>query len=652
MISRSQRAGWAGPSWLPTLLLALLTWAAPVPAQEATQPATPAATGATAPVTGSTAPDEAADPDTDKRDNKAGSRKQRKAVKSGKAAKAVTRVDVRITGVTEEIQENILAYLTLSRFAQRDDLTDGQVRQLAYRAVDEAADAMRPFGYYAPRIRSRTTRDEPKWIVRLTVNPGDPILLNGVNVQLGGAGADDPALSKIIGESPVRVGAQLNHRDYEELKIKLLHAAQDKGYLDAKFTRRELVVDPKALVAQANLDFDTGGRYRFGSISIEQNVIDAQQIRKYLRFSEGENFDIDKLRGTQYALQDSNYFSSIAVNAGDRDPATLTVPITVSGEPIKRDRYAVSLGYGTDTGIRGKLGWDNRRANRKGHRLHADLIASEIRQEAVLRYLIPIGDPSLEKIEISSGYVNEDIGDLNSERFELITSLTQVTGEWQRVLFLKLNREITDYPKSPSRDDLLLIPGISFATMPPNLLTGWARNAAYFFELSGSPQSLGSDASFLRFYSRGERVWDIGGPWHLRLRGELGTSVVNKLSNLPASQRFFAGGDHSVRGFANNELSPVTKPPPGSSSAGLITGGEHLLTGSIELERDLPRDLRVAAFFDTGNAFNNWNTPLEYSIGVGLRLKLPMLMIGLDVAQALSEPGKKPRLHLNITQVL
>jgi hypothetical protein len=29
-----------------------------------------------------------------------------------------------------------------------------------------------------------------------------------------------------------------------------------------------------------------------------------------------------------------------------------------------------------------------------------------------------------------------------------------------------------------------------------------------------------------------------------------------------------------------------------------------------------------------------------------------MLMIGLDVAQALSEPGKRPRIHLNITQVL
>jgi hypothetical protein len=35
-----------------------------------------------------------------------------------------------------------------------------------------------------------------------------------------------------------------------------------------------------------------------------------------------------------------------------------------------------------------------------------------------------------------------------------------------------------------------------------------------------------------------------------------------------------------------------------------------------------------------------------------VRWKLPMLMIGLDVAQALSQPDLKPRLHLNITQVL
>jgi len=170
--------------------------------------------------------------------------------------------------------------------------------------------------------------------------------------------------------------------------------------------------------------------------------------------------------------------------------------------------------------------------------------------------------------------------------------------------------------------------------------------------VSGSPASLGSDASYLRFYSRAEKIWTIrGGPWYLRLRGEIGTSWIDDFSQLPGSQRFFAGGDNSVRGFALDSLSPKDpNAPEGSGNKGV--GGEHMLVGSIQFERDLPKDLRGAVFFDTGNAFDDWGAPLEYSVGVGIRYRLPMLMIGFDVAQALSEPGKSPRLHLSITQVL
>ena len=105
-----------------------------------------------------------------------------------------------------------------------------------------------------------------------------------------------------------------------------------------------------------------------------------------------------------------------------------------------------------------------------------------------------------------------------------------------------------------------------------------------------------------------------------------------------------------MRGFGLNELSPPG--PPDENGNPTEEGGENKLVASIEIERDLPRDFRIAAFYDTGNAFNDWGDPLDYSVGIGVRYKLPMLMIGLDVAQALSEPDKNPRLHLNITQVL
>jgi translocation and assembly module TamA len=556
-------------------------------------------------------------------------------------AQAADRIRIEVDGVDRNIADNVRAYLTLSRYTQREDVTDAQVRRLADRAVDEAADALRPFGYYEAEVRSRTSRDEPNWVVRLKIRPGTPVRMRTVDVEIEGAGAGDSALRGVIASSPLKVGGRLVHPDYDNLKVDLLRVARNNGYLDAMLTRRELVVDADNHQADARITLDTGGRYRFGELRIEQDVIKPELLEGFVRFDAGQTYSQQDLRSTQYALEDSSYFSEVNVAPGDRDPASLTVPVTISGERIRRNRYSVSLGYGTDTGARGRFAWDNRLVNRSGHRWRLETTLSQIRQELVGRYAIPIGDPSLEKLEFSAGYINEELGDLESERYETVASLTHALGEWQRVLFLKLNQETTTFPDRTDSEVLLLIPGISYASLPPNFLTGWVRESAYYFELSGSPQTLGSDASYLRFYTRAERVWPIGGPWHLRTRGELGTSWINEFSELPASQRFFAGGDSSVRGFGYNELDGPD-----------AEGGEHLLVGSLGLERDFPRQLRGTVFVDAGNVLNNWSDPIEYSIGIGVRLRLPMLMIGLDVAQALSEPGKRPRIHLNITQVL
>jgi len=570
-------------------------------------------------------------------------------------AAAADRIKIEIDGVDGAIRDNVRGFLALTRFAQRDDLTDAQVRRLADRAVDEAADALRPFGYYAPTVKSRVSRDDPQWIVRLRIKPGEPVLMESVQVQISGAGSAEPALAAIAPASALRAGARLDHAAYERLKTDLVRTALELGYLDAKLTRRELLVDPPNRKASVQLELDTGGQYRFGEITIEQDFIDHDLVMRLVRFRTGSVFSNDHLRSTQFALEDSNYFAAVRVVPGRRDPGTLTVPVTINAERNRRDRFTVSLGYGTDTELRGRFAWDNRRVNTRGHRSRIELTGSAVLQEAIARYVIPVGDPALEKLEFSAGYINEELGDVDSERVEITAGLTQAMGQWQRVLFARLQNEKSSFPDGTRTEDLLLIPGVSYASMPPNFLTGWVRDAAYYAEVSGSPETLGSDASYLRFYGRAERVWPIGGPWYVRLRGEFGTSWVNDFSELPASQRFFAGGDRSVRGFALDELSPppaqTTLPTP-IDAANKGVGGEHKVVGSIEIERDLPRNFRIAAFYDTGNAFNDWNTPLEYSVGIGVRWRLPMLLIGIDVAQALSEPDRRPRLHLNITQVL
>jgi translocation and assembly module TamA len=160
-----------------------------------------------------------------------------------------------------------------------------------------------------------------------------------------------------------------------------------------------------------------------------------------------------------------------------------------------------------------------------------------------------------------------------------------------------------------------------------------------------------------------ENTFRLGGPWHLLLREEVGASLVSRFSSLPTIYRFFAGGDNSVRGFYYNELSP-TDPvcTPGTlrngdgtcqSVAGFIkVGGKDLITGTVEVVRELPRNLGVATFVDYGNAFDHFGTKLFYSAGVGIRFRTPVLTLGIDVAQPINSPGSGPRLHINFSPKL
>jgi outer membrane translocation and assembly module TamA len=67
-------------------------------------------------------------------------------------------------------------------------------------------------------------------------------------------------------------------------------------------------------------------------------------------------------------------------------------------------------------------------------------------------------------------------------------------------------------------------------------------------------------------------------------------------------------------------------------------GARHLATVTFEFIRDLPRNLGVAAFVDAGNAFDSFGDPFQYSVGIGIRLRLPIVTLGIDIAQPLTNP--------------
>jgi translocation and assembly module TamA len=567
---------------------------------------------------------------------------------------AQAKIEIVIPEVTEQVSNNIRAFLSLTRYAERDDVTPETMSRLQRRIVSETRAALEPLGYYEAEATYEAVQEGEGWRVTIHVTPGRPVRLSDVSVNVTGPGAQDRAIRELIEAQDLKPGLRLNHGTYERVKGALLRAAKNDGYLDARLTKSDLVIDRVERRATATIEVETGKRYSFGEIKIAQDVIHDDSMRRMLRMQQGDPYTLDSLLRTQYAIDDSQYFSSVTIETGTLDREALTVPVTISAEPNRRHRFSTSLGYGSDTEARGKFTWDNRRVNRDGHRLKVELLGSSVIKELSARYVIPVMDVALEKLEFTADLVDEEIGDTESRRNEAGTGLTQVMGRWQRVLFVRVSNETTTEGVGGTRNTAFYVfPGISYSTLPSYIVGGKPRPYRLYFELRGSPTTLGSDASFVQFRFQGERVFDFAQRWHLDLRTELGATQLesnrdDEILDLPASQRFFAGGDRSVRGFELNELSPKEVDPADGKEKSV--GGKHLATGTIEVTRDLPRNFGVATFFDIGNAFDDFKDPqFEYSAGIGVRYNIAVAKFGVDVAQPLSESGRNPRFHLYIS---
>src|SRR5262245_42292691 len=576
-------------------------------------------------------------------------------------APARANVEIEVRGVDEALRANVLAYLSFDRYRKSESLSADTIERLHNRVEREVAAALKPFGYYEPRTHSEL-RDlgSGNWRVLVDIEPGAPVLMDEVDVRVSGPGAKDPLFTHLTSNLPLRKGRRLNHAAYEKIKGDLQRTASNYGYLDAKLIHSELRVDPDRHVADAFLELETGARYRFGTTTIEQKVIDDALVRRYIRYEQDEPFDMTEILRTQFALDDSQYFSTVEVLPGDPDRDEHIVPVSIHADPNRRNRYSFGAGYGTDTNVRGTLQWEDRRINSSGHRFQMEFKTSKPQKSLESHYIIPIGDPALEKLAFETTYDQQQLADLDTEDIKFEPSITQVAGRWQWVYFVTADNATTKSAVE-NRTDNLLIPGISVASVPQGYLGEALFSRAFYAELRGSHHVFGSDSDFLQLDIQSERVFDLGRKLHLLLRGEVGASLVAQFSQLPGSVRFFAGGDRSVRGFGYNELSPVetVKNADGSvqvdengNPVTVKVGGRHLLTGTLEVVRALPRNFGVAAFFDFGNAFDKFGDPLEYSVGIGMRFRLPVVTLGIDIAQPLSEPGLGPRLHINFSPKL
>jgi outer membrane protein assembly complex protein YaeT len=139
--------------------------------------------------------------------------------------------------------------------------------------------------------------------------------------------------------------------------------------------------------------------------------------------------------------------------------------------------------------------------------------------------------------------------------------------------------------------------------------------------------------------------------------GADGKVVIDAFRDLPASERFFAGGDTTVRGFALDQLGT----PATIDKDGFPIGGNALVIFNAELRMPVAGGLGVVGFIDTGNVFARAGdinlTELRSAVGFGVRYKSPVGPIRVDLGFKIGRrditpgvPESPNALHISLGQ--
>ena len=601
---------------------------------------------------------------------------------------------IRVEGLKEPLLGNVRNRVGTLEVSGSTHLSGRRLERISEQAEREALLAMRPYGYYRATAAMATTAvAEGAWLLTLVIDPGPAQTVGSAHVEVTGPGADLPELREWRKDWPLTVGQVMDQTVWEVQKQRALDLAETHGYLGAHFKEQVIAVDLERNVADIRLVLDSGPQALMGKVIFEQDAIQAGILELLPRFTEGQAYDTWLLEKLRLDVWRTGYFDNVEIVEERRlEDVPPRVNLVVRAYRRAPNTYQGSLGFGTDTGIRAQvlwsryllsergdnfnmgLGWQqkfNEYSFRSGYQLPrrakarefwtADFLINRKRQDVSVKE----SDTSEDYIELTSG----DVTDYSIKAGRLLVrdfkdGYQQIFETWYgQYLYETVEFDLNDVARElgyGGRDELgQFTEGNS--TLAVGVNWDWPYMRGTGFQTVGHHQrawvtlankAWGSDKDFNQLYF--STLWHrmLGDRWKLMLGAEVGytDATVNdvelelpeqtlrlSVTDLPNLYRFKAGGSRSVRGYGFESL----------SNNGL--GSNNIVTASAEIELNVRQDWSVAAFFDAGNAFNDWDAyELRKGVGVGVRWYSIVGPMRLDIAQGLDLQGEPWRIHFTI----
>ena len=352
-------------------------------------------------------------------------------------------------------------------------------------------------------------------------------------------------------------------------------------------------------------------------------------INKRIRLKENEPISLGKMLQTQQGLYRLGVFDQVRVAQQNSESTAPFQDVVIRLQESKRFTVRYGLGYQEREKLRGTLEFTHENLFGMARRAQIRFRGSSIEQQV----LFSLQQPQFRPIPVDSNFtfsfLNKKDVSFDSRRFNISYQFSHPFGghNWGMLRYNFKNVQILNSQVSESDLARQDSPG-QFSTFSAAFITDTRDNyldpTKGFFsstDFGVTPRLLSSDG-FLSFFTQNSYYRML--PGSLLLAGSLRFGAAHSLEKdpyLPISERFFAGGSSSLRGFDTDYAGPLD---PESNKP---LGGNALFVGSMEIRIPVFSFVHIAGLYDTGNVFRTISdinfSGFSHTLGGGLRIKTP-----------------------------